>query len=112
MTIETKTEDQKKTDPQQSDDPIAKLRDEFQTQFTQLKTTFETENKKNLETISQLQKENEDLHRALIRSAQMPKEEPPPQKTEEEIYADKIIALSERSKQIERLNRGIFDDKH
>lgn len=108
----TEAEDQKKTDPQQSDDPIAKLRDEFQTQFTQLKTTFETENKKNLETISQLQKENEDLHRALIRSAQMPKEEPPPQKTEEEIYADKIIALSERSKQIERLNRGIFDDKH
>ena len=104
-------EDQK-NDPQQSEDPIAKLRDEFQTQFTQLKTTFETENKKNLETISQLQKENEDLHRALIRSAQMPKEEPPPQKTEEEIYADKIIALSERSKQIERLNRGIFDDKH
>lgn len=104
-------EDQK-SDPQQSEDPIAKLRDEFQTQFTQLKTTFETENKKNLETISQLQKENEDLHRALIRSAQMPKEEPPPQKTEEEIYADKIIALSERSKQIERLNRGIFDDKH
>ena len=108
----TEGEDQKKTDPQQSDDPIAKLRDEFQTQFTQLKTTFETENKKNLETISQLQKENEDLHRALIRSAQMPKEEPPPEKTEEEIYADKIIALSERSKQIERLNRGIFDDKH
>lgn len=109
----TEGEDQtKKTDPQQSEDPIAKLRDEFQTQFTQLKTTFETENKKNLETISQLQKENEDLHRALIRSAQMPKEEPPPQKTEEEIYADKIIALSERSKQIERLNRGIFDDKH
>ena len=108
----TEAEDQKNTDPQQSDDPIAKLRDEFQTQFTQLKTTFETENKKNLETISQLQKENEDLHRALIRSAQMPKEEPPPQKTEEEIYADKIIALSERSKQIERLNRGIFDDKH
>ena len=108
----TEAEDQKKTDPQQSEDPIAKLRDEFQTQFTQLKTTFETENKKNLETISQLQKENEDLHRALIRSAQMPKEEPPPQKTEEEIYADKIIALSERSKQIERLNRGIFDDKH
>ena len=104
-------EDQK-NDPQQSEDPIAKLRDEFQIQFTQLKTTFETENKKNLETISQLQKENEDLHRALIRSAQMPKEEPPPQKTEEEIYADKIIALSERSKQIERLNRGIFDDKH
>lgn len=108
----TEAEDQKKIDPQQSEDPIAKLRDEFQTQFTQLKTTFETENKKNLETISQLQKENEDLHRALIRSAQMPKEEPPPQKTEEEIYADKIIALSERSKQIERLNRGIFDDKH
>ena len=104
----TEAEDQKKTDPQ-SEDPIAKLRDEFQTEFTQLKTTFETENKKNLETISQLQKENEDLHRALIRSAQMPKEEPPPEKTEEEIYADKIIALSERSKQIERLNRGLFN---
>ena len=108
----TETE-QQKTDPQpKEDDPIAKLRDEFQAQFTQLKTTFETENKKNLETISQLQKENEDLHRALIRSAQIPGEEPQKQKTEEEIYADRIIALSERSKQIERLNRGIFDDKH
>lgn len=110
MTAET--EQPKQTEQPPAEDPIAKLRDEFQTQFTQLKTTFETENKKNLETISQLRKENEDLHRALIRSAQMPKEEPPPQKTEEEIYADKIIALSERSKQIERLNRGIFDDKH
>ena len=109
----TETEDQKKKTDPQPEDPIAKLRDEFQTEFTQLKTTFETENKKNLETISQLQKENEDLHRALIRSAQMPKEEPPPEKTEEEIYADKIIALSERSKQIERLNRGLFNaDQH
>ena len=105
----TEAEDQKKTDPQQSEDPIAKLRDEFQTQFTQLKTTFETENKKNLDLIDKLTKENEDLHRALIRSAQMPPAEPAPQKTEEELYAERIIELSKKSKMIEKRNRGIFD---
>ena len=93
--------------PQQTEDPIAKLRDEFQSQFNTLKTTFEEENKKNLETISSLKKENEDLHRALIRSAQLPPAEQPQQKTEEQIYQEQIAEYAKKSIAYEKMNRGI-----
>ena len=93
--------------PQQTEDPIAKLRDEFQSQFNTLKTTFEEENKKNLETISSLKKENEDLHRALIRSAQLPPVEQPQQKTEEQIYQEQIAEYAKKSIAYEKMNRGI-----
>ncbi len=108
MTDEQQTEQKE----QVAEDPIAKLRDEFQSQFTALKTSFETENKKNLETIEKLSKENEELHRALVRSAQIPPTETEPAKTEEEIYAETIVELAKKSREIERRNRGIFDDKH
>ena len=91
----------------QTEDPIAKLRDEFQSQFNTLKTTFEEENKKNLETISSLKKENEDLHRALIRSAQLPPVEQPQQKTEEQIYQEQIAEYAKKSIAYEKMNRGI-----
>lgn len=95
--------------PQQTptEDPIAKLRDEFQSQFNTLKTTFEEENKKNLETISSLKKENEDLHRALIRSAQLPPVPEVPQKTEEQIYQEQITEYAKKSIAYEKMNRGI-----
>ena len=93
--------------PQQTEDPIAKLRDEFQSQFNTLKTTFEEENKKNLETISSLKKENEDLHRALIRSAQLPPVEQKPEKTEEQIYQEQIAEYAKKSIAYEKSNRGI-----
>lgn len=95
--------------PQQTrtEDPIAKLRDEFQSQFNTLKTTFEEENKKNLETISSLKKENEDLHRALIRSAQLPPDQQVPQKTEEQIYQEQIAEYAKKSIAYEKMNRGI-----
>ena len=92
---------------QMTEDPIAKLRDEFQSQFNTLKTTFEEENKKNLETISSLKKENEDLHRALIRSAQLPPAEQPQQKTEEQIYQEQIAEYAKKSIAYEKMNRGI-----
>ena len=91
----------------QTEDPIAKLRDEFQSQFNTLKTTFEEENKKNLETISSLKKENEDLHRALIRSAQLPPVQQVPEKTKEQIYQEQIAEYSKKSIAYEKMNRGI-----
>ena len=91
----------------QTEDPIAKLRDEFQSQFNTLKTTFEEENKTNLETISSLKKENEDLHRALIRSAQLPPVEQTPQKTEEQIYQEQVREYAKKSIAYEKMNRGI-----
>ena len=95
--------------PQQTptEDPIAKLRDEFQSQFNTLKTTFEEENKKNLETISSLKKENEDLHRALIRSAQLPPVQQVSEKTEEQIRQEQIAELAKKSIAYEKMNRGI-----
>jgi len=109
MTEEPVKDERQTGEPTPGDDAITKLRNEFQEQFSTLKTTFETENKKNLDLIDKLTKENEDLHRALIRSAQMPPAEPAPQKTEEELYAERIIELSKKSKMIEKRNRGIFD---
>ena len=90
-----------------ADDAISKLRSEFQEQFNTLKETFDAENKKNLETISKLTKENEDLHRALVRSAQLPPEQTAKEKTPEEIYQEKIIALADKSIAIEKAQRGI-----
>ena len=89
------------------EDPIEKLRSEFQEHFTTLKNSFEEENKKNLETITKLTKENEDLHRALIRSAQMPAQEVTKPKSDEEIYKEKIAELSKKSIAYEKMQRGI-----
>ena len=105
-TKETKTETSEGEAPP-ADDAISKLRNEFQEQFNTMKETFAAENKKNLETISQLTKENEDLHRALVRSAQLPPEQTAKEKTPEEIYQEKIIALADKSIAIEKAQRGI-----
>ena len=107
MSEEPKPPADPKKDPSPEPSPIDKLRAEFQEQFSTLKTTFETENAKNLETITALQKENEELHRALIRSAVTPPAEPEQPKSEEEIYADRIIELSKKSIAIEKRQRGL-----
>ena len=52
--------------------PIEKLRNEFQEQFNTLQSSFSAELEKNKAEIERLQKENTDLNRALIRSAQLP----------------------------------------
>lgn len=106
MTEESKTPDQSKETPP-SDDAISKLRDEFQQQFSTMKESFEAENKKNLDLITKLTKENEDLHRALVRSAQLPQEQPAKEKTEEEIYQEKIAEYSKKSIAYEKYNRGL-----
>ena len=81
---------------------IEKLRNEFQEQFATLKTSFESELKKSSEENAALRKENEELHRALVRSAQLPPQQTPVQKTEQEIYADRINALAAKSLAIEK----------
>ena len=106
MTEESKTPDQSKEIPP-SDDAITKLRDEFQQQFSTMKESFEAENKKNLDLITKLTKENEDLHRALVRSAQLPPEQKQPEKTEAEIYQEKIAEYSKKSIAYEKYNRGL-----
>lgn len=106
MTEETKTSEQPKENPP-SEDAISKLRDEFQQQFSTMKESFEAENKKNLDLITKLTKENEDLHRALVRSAQLPPEQKQPEKTEQEIYQEKIAEYSKKSIAYEKYNRGL-----
>ena len=106
MTEESKTPEQSKETPP-SDDAISKLRDEFQQQFSTMKESFEAENKKNLDLITKLTKENEDLHRALVRSAQLPPEQKQPEKTEQEIYQEKIAEYSKKSIAYEKYNRGL-----
>jgi len=81
---------------------IEKLRNEFQEQFATLKTSFESELKKSTEENAALRKENEELHRALVRSAQLPPQQVPVQKTEQEIYSERINALAAKSLAIEK----------
>lgn len=72
-------------------DLIAQLRDEFAQQIGALKSSFEETNKKLTEENTSLKHQNEDLQRALVRSATVPDEhhvvDPP---SEEEIYRRKI----------------------
>ena len=84
-----------KTDPEIS--PIEKLRSEFQEQFSTLQANF-TKELETLKTKNEvLEKENSELHRALIRSAVTPSPTPEPEKTPEQIYEDKINAIAKRT---------------
>lgn len=92
------------TPPETSEQPseIEKLRNEFQEQFATLKTSFETELKTKADENAALRKENEELHRALVRSAQLPSQTPPVQKTEQELYQERIAALAAKSREYEK----------
>ena len=83
-----------------ADDPITKLRDEFQEQFDALKASFESQAKEMESTITKLKDENDSLHRALIRSAVNPQPVDTPPKSEEDIYNDTINALAEKTKRL------------
>jgi len=96
-------EPEKKTEEAHEVSEIEKLRNEFQEQFTAMKTSFAAEQEKSNAEISRLTKENEELHRALVRSALLPKtEEAPVQKTEEELRADFIKKYAEKAIAIEK----------
>ena len=96
--------DQEQGAPETTEQPseIEKLRNEFQEQFATLKSSFETELKKATDENTSLRKENEELHRALVRSAQLPPAEVPVQKTEEELRAEFVKKYAERAIAIEK----------
>lgn len=76
---------------------------EMQSQYAALKESFEQSTKEKDDIISELRKTNEELKRAVVRTAFSPappeeKEEP----TAEELYAQRIGAILDKSKKLTR----------
>ena len=93
------------SDSEQPDvNPYEQLKTEMQAQYNELKSAFENSTKEKDELIAQLQKSNQDLQRALLRSAFT--EDPSqstPEKTPEQEYEEKIKALFEKSKAYQKM---------
>lgn len=85
------------------EDPIVALRNEFQEQFATLKDSFEKSNKEKDELIAKLTEENDALHRAIVRSAVNPEPVPVKEKTEEEIYNERIQELANKTLEYMRM---------
>ena len=84
--------------------PYEQLKSEMQSQYNELKSAFEQSTKEKDELIAQLQQSNQDLQRALLRSAftEGPSQ-PAPVKTPEQEYEEKIQDLFTRSKEYQRM---------
>ena len=83
---------------------VEKLRDEFTAQFTTLKQSFESELTALKTENTSLKEMNDDLRRALVRSATTPAPAPAEKpKTEEELYLENIANLSKRT--LERMSK-------
>ena len=84
--------------------PYEQLKTEMQAQYNELKSAFENSTKEKDELIAQLQKSNQDLQRALLRSAftEGPSQSEPV-KTPEQEYEEKIKALFEKSKNYQKM---------
>lgn len=83
--------------------PYDQLKSEMQAQYNELKSAFEASTKEKDDLIAQLQQSNQDLQRALLRSAftEGPSQ-PEPVKTPEQEYEENIKNLFERSKEYQR----------
>ena len=93
------------SDSEQPDvNPYEQLKTEMQAQYNELKSAFENSTREKDELIAQLQKSNQDLQRALLRSAftEGPSQSAPV-KTPEQEYEEKIKALFEKSKSYQRM---------
>ena len=93
------------SDSEQPDvNPYEQLKTEMQAQYNELKSAFENSTKEKDELIAQLQQSNQDLQRALLRSAftEGPSQSAPV-KTPEQEYEEKIKALFEKSKSYQRM---------
>ena len=93
------------SDSEQPDiNPYEQLKTEMQAQYNELKSAFQHSTKEKDEMIAQLQKSNQDLQRALLRSAftEGPSQSEPV-KTPEQEYEEKIQALYEKSKNYQRM---------
>lgn len=93
------------SDSEQPDvNPYEQLKQEMQAQYNELKSAFENSTREKDELIAQLQQSNQDLQRALLRSAftEGPSQSAPA-KTPEQEYEEKIKALYEKSKNYQRM---------
>lgn len=78
---------------------IASLRDEFQTQFDAMKQAFEQSSKEKDDEIAALKENNTQLKAALLKSTFTERPaEPPKEKSQEELYAEQIDKLYQKSK--------------
>lgn len=78
--------------------PIEQLRNEFQTQFDALKQSFEQSTQEKDKTIADLSEQLKLANQALLKSAFTERPaEPVKEKTQEELYAEKINSLYEKS---------------
>ena len=84
--------------------PYEQLKQEMQAQYNELKSAFENSTREKDELIAQLQQSNQDLQRALLRSAftEGPSQSAPV-KTPEQEYEEKIQDLYQRSKNYQRM---------
>lgn len=92
----TETENQTQGETSQTS-AIEQLRNEMNEQYNALKESFESSLKEKDDELVKLREENKDLHRALTRSAFSDRPEPPKEKTPEEIYQEKVDALSKKT---------------
>lgn len=106
MTEEKKDPENSGSEKASEKSEVERLRDEFSDQFATLKNSYEKTAAEQKELIETLKKENEDLHRALIRSVTLdPQLAPAKEKTEEELHQEYIAKLAKRSLEIQKKGR-------
>lgn len=90
-------------EPVPDQNPYEQLKSEMQAQYNELKSAFEASTKEKDDLIAQLQQSNQDLQRALLRSAftEGPSQ-PASEKTPEQEYEENIQTLYEKSKAYQR----------
>lgn len=84
------------------DNPYETLKAEMQSQYMALKDSFEQSNREKDELIAQLKEQNENLNRALLRSAFTTPVQTEPVKTEEQLYQDRISDILNKAKQFSK----------
>lgn len=90
-------------EPKKEKSDVEQLRDEFTAQFATLKQSFETELSTLKTENAQLKETNDELKRALVRSAITPAPVPTePEKTEEQLYKERIDELAKKT--LERMS--------
>ena len=84
--------------------PYDTLKQEMQAQYNELKSAFEASTKEKDDLIAELKQSNQDLQRALLRSAftEGPSQSEPV-KTPEQEYEENIKTLFEKSKAYQRM---------
>ena len=104
MISTTDADPQPDKDPKKEKSDVEQLRDEFTAQFATLKQSFESELNTLKTENTQLKETNDELKRALVRSAITPAPEKQPEvKTEEELYKEQIAELSKKT--LERMSK-------